>query len=196
MIAACWLKVASHELGNVIARAATVQLTPSALHRATVQALVESVTVGSDHVEVTCSVPAIAALLQVEPESDAPASITLRSEVTLARSGTALRLVQADGSTLSATPNAALLRLILRARRWWRILREGKIDISTLAANEGVQNAYVTRVLRLAFLAPAVVDALLAGTLRAGVDGAALTATGGVPPLWSEQIAAMLPGQQ
>jgi hypothetical protein len=104
-----------------------------------------------------------------------------------------MRLVHASGSGVTATANGALVRLILKARRWWSILKDGEIDVSTLAARENVQAGYVTRVLRLAFLAPAVVEAVLAGNIRAGVDGAALTATGAVPALWTEQMAAVLP---
>jgi site-specific DNA recombinase len=47
-------------------------------------------------------------------------------------------------------------------------------------------------VLRLAFLAPPVVESLLAGRLRAGVDGAVLTATGAIDAVWAKQRRAML----
>ena len=73
------------------------------------------------------------------------------------------------------------------------MLRRGEPDITTLAGHEGVQPAYVTRVLRLAFLAPAVVDAILSSTIRTGVDGTALTATGAIPTLWLEQAVRLLP---
>lgn len=193
LIGTCWLQLDSSEVGTVMARCADVALSPAAPHRATVCALVERVTIHRDQVEITCSSAAIAELLQVPQNGDAPATITIRSDVTLTRSGTALRLVQAGGSTSDGSPNQALVRLILRARRWWDILRQGEMDITQLAANEGLQNGYVTRVLRLAFLAPQVTDAILTGTLRAGIDGGALTATGAIPPLWAAQVATMLP---
>jgi len=53
--------------------------------------------------------------------------------------------------------------------------------------------SYVTRVLRLAFLAPSVTQAILAGRLRAGVSAATLTATGGVDASWQAQEARLLP---
>jgi hypothetical protein len=74
------------------------------------------------------------------------------------------------------------------------VLQEGEIDIKRLAAREGIGASWITRVLRLAFLSPAVVDALLAGGLRAGVDAAALTATGAIDASWAEQRRALLPG--
>jgi hypothetical protein len=74
------------------------------------------------------------------------------------------------------------------------VLQEGEIDIKRLAAREGIGASWITRVLRLAFLSPAVVDALLAGRLRAGVDAAALTATGTIDASWAAQQRAFLPG--
>jgi hypothetical protein len=107
-----------------------------------------------------------------------------------------MRLVHASGSGVTATANGSLVRLILKARRWWSILKAGELDVSALAARENVQAGYVTRVLRLAFLAPAVVEAVLAGNIRTGVDGAALTATSAVPAVWAAQVAAVLPGHR
>ena len=104
-----------------------------------------------------------------------------------------MSLFGARGSAVAATPNPALVRLLVRARHWWGILRQGEIDISALAAREGLQAGYITRVLRLAFLAPDVVDAILTGRVRAEVDAAALTATGAIAERWAEQRAMLLP---
>lgn len=193
LIATCWLNVPPGDAGVMMARAAEVRLTPSPEHRGTARALVERVMVASDHIEIACSTAAIAEMLKATQEADAPATISISSNVSLSRSGRALRLIQADGSAVAATPNPALVRLMVRARHWWGILRQGEIDISALAAREGLQAGYITRVLRLAFLAPEVVNAILAGRVNAGVDVAALTATGAVVPRWAEQRAILLP---
>lgn len=63
----------------------------------------------------------------------------------------------------------------------------GNLDPSTLAAQEGVSVSYVVRVLRIAFLAPAVVDAVLDGRLRAGVDSTALLDIRAIVPDWQKQ---------
>ncbi len=51
----------------------------------------------------------------------------------------------------------------------------------------------MTRVLRLAFLSPAVTEAILAGTQRGGLDGTLLLATGAVDPGWDVQARGLLP---
>ena len=119
--------------------------------------------------------------------------LALTAEVRLTRSGTAMRLVQSDGSASSAEVDASLTRQLLLARAWWKELRDGEIDITRLATREGLTASYVTRVLRLAFLAPNVTQAILAGRTRAGVSTATLTATGGVDASWRAQEARLLP---
>lgn len=47
--------------------------------------------------------------------------------------------------------------------------------------------------MRLAFLSPAVTDAILKGRLRAEVNAMTLTATDAVPVCWKAQARAMLP---
>ena len=112
----------------------------------------------------------------------------------LTRTGRAVRLVQNDGSHAGATsPDATLIRLVLRARGWWEQLKAGDLDIMTLAAKEGVTASYITRVVRLAFLAPTVIDRILSGGQLASVDGGSLTATAAIPFDWSEQHRALLP---
>lgn len=64
-----------------------------------------------------------------------------------------------------------------------------------LARQEGVAPSCMTRIVRLAFLAPAVVDAMLDGDTRVQTGARTLTATGAVAPLWKDQMSAYLPGE-
>ena len=160
----------------------------------TTTALITAVRVHAGAIEIDCSTAATAHVLGLACSEDNLATFTLTAPVTLTRSGRAVRLVQTNGAAVTATANPSLIKLILKARRWWSMLRGGEIDIKALAAAEGVQASYVTRVVRLAFLSPAVVEAILSGTIRAGADGAALTATDAVPACWQAQGTAMLVG--
>ena len=69
------------------------------------------------------------------------------------------------------------------------------MDVSAIGRREGVSAAYVTRIVRLAFLVPAVTEGILMGKLRADVDVATLTATDAVSPMWDAQRAALLPAR-
>lgn len=110
--------------------------------------------------------------------------------------GRAARCLQSLPTDVPIEPvtNALLINLIVKARRWWAELRRGEIDIKRLAEREGVQAPYLTRVLRLEFLAPAVIDAILAGRQSGIATVTELTLGRGAPAHWHEQAAQLLPG--
>jgi site-specific DNA recombinase len=161
--------------------------------RPVITSLVEQVRVGEGRVVIRCSPASIAGMLGLDVEPGAPEQIELSSDVRLTRSGNAMRVVHDSGAVPGAPPDQALIRLLVQARRWWTELREGKIDITALAAREQKTASYVTRVVRLAFLAPAVTEAILAGEQRSGVSIHVLTLGSPWPPAWQAQVKQMLP---
>jgi site-specific DNA recombinase len=113
--------------------------------------------------------------------------ITLTCLAKLSRSGLAMRLIQPNGLAIGETkPAANLIKLILKARGWWARLADGEIDIAALAREEGLTSSYITRVTRLAFLAPGVVEAILAGRQPARLEAGLLRAPG-FAASWAEQ---------
>ena len=154
------------------------------------RSIVHQVIVHNSCIEIICSTAAIATLLGAVQHDDAPDSVAVQSNVRLSRSGRAMRLLQDNGAQITPAPNPSLIKLLIKARRWWAQLSEGAVDIRTLADAEAMTASYVSRVVRLAFLAPAVVDAILAGTLRSDVDANALTESGAISPIWAEQVTA------
>ena len=163
-------------------------------HRSpTLIAIVREVRVGTSEVTVTCDAQALAAALDTDRHADAPPTLPLITAARLTRSGRAQRLAQDNGTLAYASPVRSLVRLMVQARRWWQRLRAGDTNGTALAAAEGVSPAYVTRVLRLAFLAPWTTEAILAGRQRAGVTVASLTLKGTVEPEWRVQATGMLP---
>ena len=131
--------------------------------------------------------------LEVGRDDDGAAAIMLHADVRLTRSGNAMRLVQGNGLAAVGATNPSLIKLVVKARRWWSVLREGQVDITTLATREGVKAPYMTRVLRLVFLSPAVIDAILAGRQSGGTTVTELTLGHGVPASWDQQKLALLP---
>jgi hypothetical protein len=119
-----------------------------------------------------------------------PAELTtlrLTSEVKLARTGMARRMVFEDGRAAeAATAKPTLIRLLVRARGWWKQLAAGELTREELARQEGVIPSYVSRVVKLAFLSPRVVEMILAGTHPAALDAGTLLAPG-LPASWHEQ---------
>ncbi|MBW6531795.1 recombinase family protein [Sphingomonas sp. RRHST34] len=193
LTAAAWLDVPADRFACLAERRSDIAAGLRRLCPSSMGALVAQVRIADARVHMDCRIEEVAKLLACEQHEGAPALLALTAEVRLTRSGTAMRLVQRDGSASTADVDSSLTRQLLLARTWWKELRGGEIDITRLATLEGLTPSYVTRVLRLAFLAPSVTQAILAGRLRAGVSAATLTATGGVDASWRTQEARLLP---
>jgi hypothetical protein len=63
-----------------------------------------------------------------------------------------------------AKPDARLIKLLLRARRFNATLAQGEgVPFAALAEREGVSRSYFTRLVRLSYLAPDIAQAILDG---------------------------------
>jgi site-specific DNA recombinase len=65
--------------------------------------------------------------------------------------------------------------------------------VTTLAKQEGVNPSCLTRSVRLNFLAPKVVDAILSREIREEIGSRALIATDAIPASWGMQEERCLP---
>ena len=63
-----------------------------------------------------------------------------------------------------ARTDQTLIKVIARAFRWERLLMSRKFNsIDELAASEGINPSYVSRVMRIALLSPEIIEAILDG---------------------------------
>jgi site-specific DNA recombinase len=163
--------------------AATVR----AHEHATTRALISRVEVSPHELRIELSGAALG--MRLGNGADDAGSVVLTSRVKLSRSGLALRLVHTNGRP--ATPSkvdTGLVALLQRARIWWDRLAQGNIDIAAIAREEQVNDSWVSRVVRLNFLAPVIVEAILNGTQPVSVTAASLRSTD-IPDAWDEQLA-------
>ena len=78
------------------------------------------------------------------------------------------RILAPDGSELTPPtmpqPDGVLIKALARAWRWQRLLDRGVFSsVTEIAEAEGISKSYVSRILRLALLAPDLVEAILGG---------------------------------
>jgi len=93
-----------------------------------------------------------------------------------------------DRAMPSRRTDGTLVKALARAFRWKRMLESGEFaTIAELAEWEGIAPSYMTRVLRLAFLAPDIVEAIMAGRQHPDITLANLV--GPFPLDWNEQQA-------
>jgi hypothetical protein len=84
----------------------------------------------------------------------------------------------------------ALVKALARAHRWYRLLESGRFaTIGDLARAERVNASYLARILRLALLAPEIVEAILDERQPEGVTLVSLTQP--FPVKWEAQLAAI-----
>jgi hypothetical protein len=115
--------------------------------------------------------------------------IHLATQVRLTRTGMAMRLVQNSGKAANdREPDQPLIKLLVLAQQWWARLSEGDINIETLARKAGVNASWMTRVVRLAFLAPELLEAIVTGKQPAHLDAATLLKAQ-LPHAWEAQAA-------
>ncbi len=160
-----------------------------------VRKLIDRIVVRADRIELTLTAAWLAGLPGLAIRRDTPpANHEIR--VRLTRTGRVVRLVDEKGAARTAIePDRTLIGLLCTAHRWWAELARGESDVATLSRRENVSASYMSRVVRLVFLAPTVVEAILAGRTRADICGQALLASGAIPVLWGDQSRVLLPGR-
>ncbi len=188
----CGLQISPSMLNAVTQACAEAEVTRS---NAQLKGFVSRIVIRPDQLEFVLEPAGIAKLLRLAPTAELPESVIHSIPVRLTRTGHAVRLIQEGGAAAFRVADPTLIRLLLKARRWWSELAEGTINIPALSQREGISPTYITRVVHLAFLAPDVVEAILAGTVRADIDGRALVKTDAVPHSWREQTARFLAGR-
>jgi hypothetical protein len=84
-----------------------------------------------------------------------------------------------------------IVRALARAHRWRRMLEDGKYaTLGEISKAEKVNASYLSRVIRLSLLAPDVIEAILDGRLREGVQLGDLLEP--LPMGWEEQRGRLL----
>ena len=99
--------------------------------------------------------------------------ITVFLPMTWRRRGGRKVIVAPDGCDSWAAPpkiDNSLLKALVRAHRWQRMLEGGEYGtLADLADAERISRSYVSRVLRLTLLAPDIVERILDGRPIAGL---------------------------
>jgi hypothetical protein len=117
-------------------------------------------------------------------------TLIVRIPMRFQRRGGRKRIVTPDGSQIVPTskpqPDGTLVKALARAWRWQRMLDEGVYtSVSEIGDAENMSKSYVSRILRLALLAPAIVDDILTGRTDQGMTLEQLERP--LPASWVEQ---------
>jgi hypothetical protein len=95
-------------------------------------------------------------------------TLVVRIFMRFQRRGGRKRIVAPDGSYVvpksKPQPDGTLVKAIARAWRWQRMLDDGVYaSVSEIGDAENISKSYVSRILRLALLAPDIIEAIVTG---------------------------------
>jgi site-specific DNA recombinase len=165
---------------------------PVARKRAVLAALIERIEVKVDQIDIHLRPLRLWALLDL-PATPAQGvnddQIELLSvPVRLRRSGREIRMVIDGPDPFAAKPDARLIKLLLRARRFNATLADSEgVPFAALADREGVCRSYFTRLVRLSYLAPDITQAILDGRQPPDLTAEKLLEHSRLPLAWHDQ---------
>ena len=169
---------------------------PVARKRAVLTALIERIEVSVDQIDIRLRPSRLSALLDAAatPSQGATDDETeiLSVPVRLRRAGREIRMVIDGTDPFAAKPDARLIKLLLRARRFNATLADSEgIPFAVLAQREGVSRSYFTRLVRLSYLAPDITQAILDGRQPRDLTAEKLLEHSRLPLAWHDQRIAL-----
>jgi len=165
--------------------------------RAILSVLLSRVDIGTDRVDIHLAFDRLPEALHqtsLDLSPDAPDRrgdlVTLSVSARVARAGRGMKLI-VDGERASK-PDPTLIKLLLKAQALHAMLLSGTVaSIEEIARREGVTASYVTRLLRLAFLAPDITTAILQGRQSPAFTAATLLRHSRLALDWAQQRRAL-----
>jgi site-specific DNA recombinase len=107
------------------------------------------------------------------------------------RRGVEMRMV-VEGNPSASRVDLPLLKVVARAWRWSDDLLSGRVrSLGEIAKRERVTGRYVRRLIRLGFLAPKIVEAIVEGRQPPELSAVSLTQRIELPLLWAAQEQAL-----
>jgi site-specific DNA recombinase len=147
--------------------------------------LIERAEIGKDGIRLSIRVP-----LQENGQSSAPGdTFFFKRDVPLQvrRRGIEMRLVVGEGPDPKV--DSAILKVVARANQWLAELLSGRSrSLVEIGKREGVGKRYISRIVRLAFLSPSIIEEIAHGQQPPELTAQALsTRPGDLPLSWNAQ---------
>ena len=158
------------------------------------QELVNCIDVGPKQVSIVLSVDRLLGLAKdIDPTSEDVATdqsepITIHLPVSFRRRARGQKLIIAASGTPASNPDPQLIRAVALGHRFFREIREGgAASLSELAERHRVDRSDAGRIIRLAFLAPDIVEAILAGRQPSDLTFRRLKRLNNLSMSWAQQ---------
>jgi hypothetical protein len=166
---------------------------PAARQRTFLSALIERIDVRVNRIDTHLRPTRLGMLLDIAstplPTATADETQILSVPMGLRRSGREIKmLIEGTDPFATAKPDARLIKLLIRARRFNATLVDSdRVPFAALAKREGVSPSYFTRLVSLSYLAPDITQAILDGRQPRDLTADKLLAHSRLPLTWHEQ---------
>lgn len=158
--------------------------------RSVIQRLIGRITLEGDVLRIELRRAALLELIQASADQTAASEdmIALTDVLLLRRRGVEAKLIIGASRDASAVPDERLVLALAQAHVWFDQLASGEVaSVSQIAARERIDASDVGRSIQLAFLAPDVIEAILAGRQPVSLTAQRLKRIGGLPLDWDGQ---------
>ena len=185
--------IGSSEVSRVLHAARTWhhRLQSEAEQASAISGLVDRVELKSDGITVSIKLP-IAGAENGRTQLTDQVAIARWFPMQLKRRGVELRLIVGDHNRSAAIVDLSLLKAVARAHRWFAEISTGEArSLAAIAAREELNVRYVSRLIRLAFLAPDIVESIVEGRQPTTLTAEALTRRIELPLSWCSQRTAL-----
>jgi site-specific DNA recombinase len=182
-------------IGNAEALATNWDALPYPEQIEHLHALIRNITIGRTELRLRFSRSAIAAVLLADaPEHDPLTAETdsdtyeVNAPMQLKRCGIETRLVIPAGKPAPAHQRSitAIQEALAKALTWNQALLTGSVSsLTAVAKQEGVSQRYIAELLKLAFLAPDIIEAIIKGDIPETLS--LVTLRQGIPQDWQDQ---------
>jgi len=170
---------------------------PAARQRTFLTALIERIDVGANRIDIHFRPTRLSTLLDIaampSPSETHDETQILSVPIELRRSGREIKmLINGADPFATAKPDARLIKLLIRARRFNAALVDSDgMPFAALVKREGVSPSYFTRLVRLSYLAPDITQAILDGRQPRDLTADKLLTHSRLPLTWDEQRAVL-----
>lgn len=155
------------------------------------QSVVHRITLSTKSVSIDLKRSSLAKILNVDDfvgTSDRANTVTITKAISLRRRGVEAKLVIEGNYKKQQEPDPHLCHLIAQAWQWLDQLASGKaISVQEIAQQEKIHDTEISRIIPLAFLAPAIVDDILHGRQPENLGIKGLKRLRSLPTNWEEQ---------
>jgi hypothetical protein len=180
----------AHDITSILAAAAewSTRLRSEAEASTALKSLIDRAELHPDGIRLSIRLP-LPTLGKPKASTATHLSLTRQIPLRVRRRGIEMRLVIGGGSGSAPRIDSTMLKATARARRWFDDLVSGRAaSMVEIGRREGVGKRYVSRMIRLAFLAPSIVETIAEGRQPPELTAQFLsTGRGDLPLSWPAQ---------